>query len=132
MIFIMPYLPEVSVNHSHLRSRSTGRPVLKREAEQWKMVLRQKVMLWIDEEKLSLAPGQTVIVRLTAHFPARPGQKQDGDNHLKLAQDSIAEAFGVGQRGDYGFLAQVVEVTHVHQEGGELIYEVIINAPQNP
>jgi hypothetical protein len=72
-----PYLPEVSINHSPIRRRQTGR------------------------------------------FPRRSGPKPAGDNFLKPAQDSIAHAFGRGQRGDFRFLAQVVV------RGGELIYEVI-------
>ena len=129
MFFSMPYLPEVSVNHSHTRNKHTGRPVLKREAQAWKNVLRQKVAYWIDEHGIQLEPEQTVIIRLTARFPKRGGQKPDGDNFLKLAQDSIADAFGVGQRGDYRFLAQVVSVCHDDPEG-ELIYEVLINAQE--
>jgi Holliday junction resolvase RusA-like endonuclease len=129
VFFSMPYLPEVSVNHSHTRSRHTGQPVLKREAQVWKNVLRQKVAYWIDEHHLQLAPGQQVIIRLDARFSRRPGQKPDGDNFLKLAQDSIADAFGVGQRGDWRFLAQVASVSHNDPEG-ELIYEVLINAQE--
>lgn len=129
MFFSMPYLPEVSVNHSHTRSRSTGRPVLKREAGVWKNVLRQKVTFWIDEHDIRLEPDQPLIIRLTARFPRKGGQKPDGDNFLKLAQDAIADAFDVGQRGDYRFLAQVVSVSHDDPEG-ELIYEVIPNAQE--
>lgn len=129
MFFSMPYLPEASVNHSHTRSRHTGQPILKREAQVWKNVLRQKVTYWIDELNIRLEPDQTVTIRLSARFPKRPGQKPDGDNFLKLAQDSIADAFGVGQRGDYRFLAQVVSVSHDDPEG-ELIYEVIPNAQE--
>ncbi len=129
MFFSMPYLPEVSVNHSHTRNRHTGRPVLKHEAAAWKNVLRQKVAYWIDEQGIRLQPEQIVTIRLTARFPKRTGQKPDGDNFLKLAQDAIADAFGVGQRGDYRFLAQVVNVSHDDPEG-ELIYEVLINAQE--
>lgn len=128
MFFSMPYLPEISTNHSHIRSRRDGRPVLKREARLWKMVLTQKVGLWIDEQGIQLEPGKRVIIRLTARFPRQPGQKPDGDNFLKVAQDSIADAFGLGQRGDYMFLAQVASVSHDDPNGGELIYEVIPNA----
>ena len=128
MFFSMPYLPEVSVNHSHTRNRHTGQPILKREAAQWKNILRQKVTCWIDEQDIRLEPDKQVIIRLTARFPRRPGGKPDGDNFLKIAQDGIADAFGVGQRGDYRFLAQVAAVSHDDLEGGELIYEVIPNA----
>lgn len=127
VFFSMPYLPQVSVNHSHTRNRHTGQPILKREAAQWKNILRQKVTYWIDERHIQLDPTKQVIIRLDARFPRRPGQKQDGDNFLKLAQDAVADAFGVGQRGDHCFLAQVRAVRHDDPEG-ELIYEVIPNA----
>lgn len=126
MIFQMPYLPEVSVNHSHTRNRYTGRPILKREAQQWKNVLRQQVTYWIDEQRIKLDSSQKVVIKLRAHFPRQRGSKPDGDNFIKLAQDSIADAFGVGQRGDHRFLSQVVEVSHDNTNGGELVYEIEI------
>ena len=58
MQFTMPYLPEVSVNHSHTRSRHTGQPVLKRAAAQWKNILRQQVTVWIDEQSIQLEPDK--------------------------------------------------------------------------
>lgn len=127
MLFSMPYLPQASANHSHTRNRHTGQPVLKRQAAEWKNVLRQMVTVWIDEQNIELDPDKQVIINLYAKFPRKRGQKPDGDNFLKLSQDAIAEAFGVGQRGDYRFLARVKSVRH-DDRVGELIYEVIPNA----
>jgi len=108
VIFSMPYLPEVSVNHSHTRSRSTGQPVKKTEAKKWQLLLAHQVRTWADEQGVRLEPGRAVIIWLTAEFPCQAGTRPNPDNFLKLAQDAIAE--GLGTDDDvYPFYARVRE-----------------------
>lgn len=130
MIFTMPYTPEASVNHSHMRSRSTGRPIKKPEAKKWQMVLTQMVRTWADEQGIILPPGGHVVIWLTAEFPKQSGTRPNADNFLKVAQDSIAE--GLGTDDDiYPFRARVKAESYdqpPHQ--GNLHYEVLINAQE--
>jgi hypothetical protein len=131
MIFSMPYLPEVSVNHSHTRNRYTGQPIKKPEAKKWQMVLAAQVHTWADEQQVSLIPGGNVIIWLTAEFPLQGGTRANPDNFLKLAQDAIAQ--GLGTDDDvYPFYARVKTAVYnqpPHQ--GNLHYEILINAQEN-
>lgn len=130
MIFSMPYIPEVSVNHSHTTNRHTGRPVKKTETKKWQMVLTQMVRTWADKEGIILPPDGHVVIWLTAEFPKQPGTRPNADNFLKVAQDAIAE--GLGTDDDiYPFRARVKAESYdqpPHQ--GNLYYEVLINAQE--
>lgn len=129
-MFTMPYIPEASVNHSHTRSRSTGRPIKKPEAKKWQMVLAQQVRTWADEWRIVLPPDGHVVIWLTAEFPKQAGTRPNPDNFLKIAQDAIAE--GLGTDDDvYPFYARVKTAVYnqpPHQ--GNLHYEVLINAQE--
>lgn len=130
MIFTMPYLPEVSVNHSHIRSRSTGQPIKKTEVKKWQMILAAQVRTWADEQGIRLEPGGHVVIWLTAEFPLQKGTRANPDNFLKCAQDAIA--LGLGTDDDvYPFYARVRTATYDQPpKQGNLHYEVIINAEE--
>ncbi len=122
-IFTMPYVAEVSINHS-TGNRAGGGRYLKPVVKQWQGVLAQQVGRWIDENGILLKEDEVVTIDLIARFPKTGGRRPDGDNFLKHAQDAIADAFRMD---DCTYRSRVREIRHNCEGQGGLHYVVSLN-----